>query len=71
MFMEQYFQAQREHIFKNVEVLIFVFDITSKDIDGDIKHYESCLSALNDLSKQARIFCLIHKMDLIEDIERE
>ena len=23
MFMEQYYQAQREHIFKNVEVLIF------------------------------------------------
>lgn len=52
-------------------MLIFVFDVTSKDIDGDIKHYESCLSALNDLSKQAKIFCLIHKMDLIEDSDRE
>lgn len=36
MFMEQYFQSQREHIFKNVEVLIFVFDVTSKDFSGDL-----------------------------------
>lgn len=71
MFMEQYFQAQREHIFKNVEVLIFVFDVTSKDFAGDLAHYESCLSALADLSKQAKIFCLVHKMDLLQESERE
>lgn len=71
MFMEQYFQSQREHIFKNVEVLIFVFDVTSKDSQGDLQHYESCLSALSDLSKQAKIFCLVHKMDLLVDSERE
>lgn len=71
MFMEQYFQAQREHIFKNVEVLIFVFDVTSKDFAGDLAHYESCLSALSDLSKQAKIFCLVHKMDLVKEQERE
>jgi Ras-related GTP-binding protein A/B len=51
MFMEQYFQSQREHIFKNVEVLIFVFDVTSKDFAADLAHYESCIQALNDLSK--------------------
>ena len=36
LFMEQYFQSQREHIFKNVEVLIYVFDVTSKDFNGDL-----------------------------------
>ncbi len=46
MFMEQYFQSQREHIFKNVEVLIFVFDVTSKDFAADLAHYESCIMAL-------------------------
>jgi Ras-related GTP-binding protein A/B len=71
MFMEQYFQSQREHIFKNVEVLIFVFDVTSKDFSGDLQHYETCLSALQDLSKQAKIFCLVHKMDLLVEGERE
>ena len=71
MFMEQYFQSQREHIFKNVQVLIFVFDVTSKDFAGDLNHYESCLNALTDLSKQAKIFCLIHKMDLIPEAKRD
>lgn len=67
LFMEQYFQSQREHIFKNVEVLIYVFDVTSKDFSGDLAHYESCLNALTELSKQAKIFCLVHKMDLLAD----
>ncbi len=38
-FMEQYFHSQREHIFKNVEVLIYVFDVTSKDFSGDLNYY--------------------------------
>ena len=67
MFMEQYFQAQREHIFKNVEVLIFVFDVMSKEFVSDLEHYQSCLSALSDLSKNAKIFCLVHKMDLVPE----
>lgn len=29
VFMEQYFQSQRDNIFKNVEVLIYVFDVNS------------------------------------------
>jgi hypothetical protein len=32
-FMESYFAAQKDNIFKNVEVLIYVFDIQSQDID--------------------------------------
>lgn len=70
-FMEQYFQSQREHIFKNVEVLIFVFDVTSKDFPGDLAHYKSCIDALTELSTQAKIFCLVHKMDLIHEQERD
>ena len=69
--MEQYFLSQREHIFKNVEVLIYVFDVTSKDFDGDLNYYKSCLVALTELSKKAKIFCLIHKMDLLADVQRE
>lgn len=71
LFMEQYFVSQRDHIFKNVEVLIFVFDVMSKDFAGDLAHYESCLKALSDLSQQAKIFCLVHKMDLVPEQRRE
>lgn len=31
--MENYFSSQRDHIFKNVQVLIYVFDIDNKDPD--------------------------------------
>jgi len=71
LFMEQYFHSQREHIFKNVEVLIYVFDVTSKDFNGDLSYYENCLNALTDLSQKAKIFCLVHKMDLLSEAMRE
>ena len=29
--MESYFESQKDNIFRNVEVLIYVFDIDSKD----------------------------------------
>ena len=35
-FMENYLQSQRDHIFKNVEVLIYVFDVESREFDRDM-----------------------------------
>ncbi len=32
-FMECYFAAQKDNIFKNVEVLIYVFDVQSQELD--------------------------------------
>ena len=40
-FMEHYFSAQRDNIFRNVEVLIYVFDVESREIDKDIHYYQS------------------------------
>jgi Ras-related GTP-binding protein A/B len=71
LFMEQYFQSQRENIFKNVQVLIYVFDVTSKDFNGELQYYENCLNALTDLSPKAKIFCLVHKLDLLAESMRE
>ena len=34
-FMENYFSSQRDHIFRNVEVLIYVFDIESRELQVD------------------------------------
>ena len=34
-------------------------------------YYQSCLDALLTHSKDARIFCLVHKMDLVQDDQRE
>ncbi|CAG2108585.1 unnamed protein product [Medioppia subpectinata] len=64
-FMENYFAAQRENIFRNVEVLIYVFDVESRELEKDMHYYQSCLEAILQFSPETKIFCLIHKMDLI------
>lgn len=70
-FMENYFSTQRDSIFRNVEVLIYVFDIESCDLERDLNYYQSCLEALLEHSCDAKIFCLIHKMDLLREESRE
>jgi len=70
-FMENYFSSQRDHIFRNVEVLIYVFDIESRENEKDIKYYRSCLEAIRQNSKDAKIFCLVHKMDLVPEDQRD
>lgn len=70
-FMENYFESQRDHIFRNVQVLIYVFDIESRELSKDMEYYASCLSAVKQNSKNAKIFCLVHKMDLIPEEQRD
>ncbi|KAJ3333614.1 hypothetical protein HDU76_006104 [Blyttiomyces sp. JEL0837] len=71
VFMENYIASQRDHIFRNVEVLIYVFDVESRDIERDIYYYKSCIDAIKANSKDAKVFCLLHKMDLVSQNMRE
>jgi len=70
-FMENYFESQRDQIFRNVEVLIYVFDVESPDMEKDLEYYQRCLEAILQNSRQARIFCLVHKMDLVAEERRD
>lgn len=70
-FMEQYFASQKENIFRNVAVLIYVFDVESRELDKDMHYYQSCLEAILQNSQEAKIFCLVHKMDLVAEDQRE
>jgi Ras-related GTP-binding protein A/B len=70
-FMENYLESQRDHIFTNVAVLIYVFDCVSKDAARDLDYFRGILEALVKCSPTARTFCLIHKMDLTPDELRE
>ncbi|QPC79198.1 hypothetical protein HYE68_009950 [Fusarium pseudograminearum] len=70
-FMENYLSQQRVHVFSNVGVLIYVFDIESRDVDRDLATYVSILSALLQYSPAAKIYILIHKMDLVVPTARE
>lgn len=47
-------------------MLIFVFDIESRDFASDVLSYQNIIAALAESSPNAKIFCLIHKMDLVQ-----
>ncbi|KAK6032181.1 Gtr1/RagA G protein region [Ostertagia ostertagi] len=70
-FMNNYLSSQKDQIFKNVQVLIYVFDVESREFEKDLGYYQSCLEALLHNSPNAQVFCLIHKMDLIEVDHRD
>ncbi|XP_049623258.1 ras-related GTP-binding protein B isoform X2 [Suncus etruscus] len=63
--------GQRENIFRNVEVLIYVFDVESHELEKDTHYYQSCLEAILQNSPDAKIFCLVHKMDLVQEDQRD
>jgi len=64
-YVETYFSTQKTHIFTNVAVLIYVFDISSKDPQKDVNYFRMCVEAIIQHSPEAKVFCLIHKMDLL------
>ena len=43
-----------------------MFDVESRELEKDIHYYQSCLEAILQNSPDAKIFCLIHKMDLVQ-----
>ncbi|CAI4232939.1 unnamed protein product [Auanema sp. JU1783] len=70
-FMENFLISQKDQIFKGVQVLIYVFDVESREFHKDLRYYQSCLEALFNNSPNAQVFCLIHKLDLIEEGKRD
>lgn len=71
VFMENYFTNQKDHIFKMVEVLIHVFDVESKEVGKDIETFTKSLQHLRQFSPDAKIFVLLHKIDLVQIEKRE
>lgn len=64
--MDSYLSTQRMHIFSDVSILIYVFDIESREVGRDLDTYGAVVSALKEHSPTAFVFGLIHKMDLIQ-----
>ncbi|ACI65224.1 predicted protein [Phaeodactylum tricornutum CCAP 1055/1] len=69
-FFESYFERDRETIFRSVELLIYVFDIESESPEKDFDHFCGVLEAIEENSPDARIFVLVHKMDLVAPQDR-
>jgi len=70
-YMDGYFNNQKDRIFSNVQVLIYLFDIETSEHAKDLRYFKSCLDALQAYSPGSAVFCLIHKMDLIPDDQRQ
>lgn len=66
VFMENYFTKQKDHIFQMVQVLIHVFDVESQEVIKDIEIFTRALKQLKKYSPDAKIFVLLHKMDLVQ-----
>jgi len=50
-------------MFRGVEILIYVFDIVN--MDADMQRFEDVITAVEENSPSAKVFVLLHKMDLI------
>ncbi|KXS19408.1 hypothetical protein M427DRAFT_52849 [Gonapodya prolifera JEL478] len=70
-FMDNYLTTQRDSVFSNVEVLIYVFDVESREIEKDLGYYKDTLEAIETYSPEATVFVLVHKMDLVPEEQRE
>lgn len=70
-FMKNYLSYQKETVFKCVDVFIYVFNVESAEFNNDLESYAACLDCLKEFSPEAEVFCLIHKMDLIQLSEQQ
>ncbi|KAH8099522.1 Gtr1/RagA G protein conserved region-domain-containing protein [Cristinia sonorae] len=64
-FMDSYLSTQQSTIFSHVGVLIYVFEVESRNMLKDLEYYTDCLRALRRYSPEANVFLLVHKMDLV------
>lgn len=64
-FMEQYFASQKDNIFRNVEVLIYVFDVESRELDNDMHYYQSCLEAIYKVNLKLNQRKTLFKMKIL------
>lgn len=63
--MNEYIKSYPQRVFNNTETLLYVLDISSDTRDDDLEYFYLIVEKLLEFSKNAKIFVLIHKMDLI------
>jgi len=80
VFMENYFESQRETIFQNAEVLIYVLvavgdkrggNASTPDAAKDLNYFAHAMDSVRQFSPTARVFCLVHKLDLVHESQRD
>lgn len=83
VFMENYFESQKETIFQNAQVLIYVISVSdrrggaqhsgmgSQEMNKEMKYFCITMDSLREFSPTASVFVLIHKLDLVHETKRE
>ena len=51
--------------------MLTVHQTQPAQLEKDMHYYQSCLEAILQNSREAKIFCLIHKMDLVQEEQRD
>lgn len=73
--MENYFSSQRDHIFRNVEVLIYIFDVESRETQVLLnrKSFHSKANWMSQNKKQNRKISSItdHAWTLCNKIQKK
>jgi Ras-related GTP-binding protein A/B len=78
VFMENYFESQKEHVFRNAMILIYVLSAAAvvaessspPDQQKEMTYYRNTIESLRQLSPSAKIYVLVHKSDLIPPHDR-
>ncbi|KAJ2744505.1 hypothetical protein GGI20_002906 [Coemansia sp. BCRC 34301] len=70
-YLDNYLNEQKENIFGNVEVLIYVFDLETTNKESEYALYDECLVNLGAYSRDAKVYALVHKMDKLPDPEQK
>ena len=58
VFMENYFESQRDHIFRNVAVLIWVCGSAAEKDENqqkELTYFGNCMDSIRSLSPQAKV----------------
>lgn len=76
IFMENYFESQRDHIFRNVHVMIYVLGSAgakndSLEVQKDMTYFKNTIDSVKQLSPTAQCFVFVHKMDLVPEPQRQ
>lgn len=70
-YIDSYFGDEQNIVFGNVDILIYVTDVNNKDKETDLKYYQSCVEAIYKHSSSAKVYCLLHKIDLLQDDQKD
>jgi Ras-related GTP-binding protein A/B len=70
IFWKGYLDASSRQIFSNVKCVVFVFDVRSEFFDQEQVYFSNALVNLRQFSPEAKIYCLLHKIDLIPEQKR-